>query len=146
MGPFPAPVVVVAVQVVVAVAVQVAVGVAVEVVAGRTAMAGAVVGSAAAAEQTVAVSDSWHDRTAKVAESEVAVMGWPDVRVAVVHTRLGTTSSGTVVVEVVVAGSAVSASGPGGLRQYWSGMGWVVGRQSSRPGVCSGFGEVWRVV
>jgi len=114
MGPFPAPVVVAGVQVVV--------GVVVGVVADRTAMAG-VVAESAVAGQMVAVLDSWRGQTAKAVEYEVVARGLPDVRVVSVRTQLGTTSSGTVVVEIVAIESVVSAFGPGRSRQYCSGRG-----------------------
>ena len=113
MGPFPAPVVVVA-------GVQVVVGVVVGVVAGRAAMVGAVAESAAAAGQMVAALDSWHGRTVKATESEVAARGWPDVRVVSVRTQPGITSSGTA---VVGAELVVSTFGPERSRQRWSGRG-----------------------
>ena len=65
MGPFPAPVVVAGVQVV---------GVVVGVAADRIVMVG-VVAESAAAGQMVAVLDSWHGRTVRTTESEVAARG-----------------------------------------------------------------------
>jgi len=95
---------------VVVAAALVVVGIVAEVVVDRTAMVGAVVESAVV-ERTAVVSDSWHDRAAKVTESGVAEKGWPDARAVSVHTQLGTTSSETVAVEAAVVDSTVSAVG-----------------------------------
>jgi len=104
--PFPAPVAAAVVDIVA------------EVVVDRIAIAEAVVESDAV-EQTAVVSGSWHDRVAKVTESEVAEKGWLDARAVSVHTQPGTTSSETVAVAVVAVDSMVSAVGPGPERLRW---------------------------
>lgn len=146
MDPFPAPAVVAAVVVVAVAAAQAVVDAVAELVVDRIATVGTVVESAAVVGQTAVVSDSWYDRIAKTAESEVVAWGWPDARVVSVHTRLGTMSSGTVSVEVAVVDSAVAAFGPERLRYCCSGRGWAAERLPFRPGVGSDFGEVWWVV
>ena len=143
MDPFLEPVVAVA-AVAVAVA-QAVVDAVAESVADRAAMAGTAVESAAAVEQTMLVSDSRHEQIAKTTESEVAARGWPGARVASVHTQLGTTSFGTVAVEVAVVGSVVSAFESERLQYRCSGRGLVARRLSSQPGAGSGLGEVWLV-
>jgi len=83
-------------------------------------MAGTEVESAAAVEQTVVAPDSWHHQAAKAAGPDVE-KEWPDARGVSVHTRLGTTSSENVAVEIAVVGWVASVSGVWRLRECYFG-------------------------
>jgi hypothetical protein len=108
-------------------------------------MVGTEVESAVAVERRVVAPDSWHHQAAKAAEPDVE-KEWPDARGVSVHTRLGTTSSENVVVEIAVVDSVASVSGVGRLRECYFGRSYVVRYLSFRPETDSGYEEVWWVM